>query len=98
MSAKLLLKDYKNILDFYNIPKPKSNKQIKEKAEHIMATKLCKCIKKIKTIDVNEGFNEGFNEGKAIAICSKSIFTKKGYKRGAFNCLKKRKVNITKKR
>jgi hypothetical protein len=92
MSAKLLLKDYKNILDFYNIPKPKSNKQIKEKAEDIMATKLCKCIKKINKQ------NEGFNEGKAIAICSKSIFTKKGYKRGAFNCLKKRKVNITKKR
>jgi hypothetical protein len=93
MSAKLLLKDYKNILDFYNIPKPKSNKQIKEKAEDIMATKLCRCIKKIK-----EGVNEGVNEGKAIAICSKSIFTKKGYKRGAFNCLRKRKVNITKKR
>lgn len=92
MSAKLLLKDYKNILDFYNIPKPKSNKQIKEKAEDIMATKLCKCIKKIKTTDVND------NEGKAIAICSKSIFTKKGYKRGAFKCLGKRKVNITKKR
>jgi hypothetical protein len=97
MSAKLLLKDYKNILDFYNIPKPKSNKQIKEKAEDIMATKLCRCIKKIKE-GVNEGDNEGNNEGKAIAICSKSIFTKKGYKRGAFNCLRKRKVNITKKR
>lgn len=96
MSAKLLLKDYKNILDFYNIPKPKSNKQIKEKAEDIMATKLCKCIKKIKTTDIN--VNKGVNEGKAIAICSKSIFTKKGYKRSAFNCLGKRKVNITKKR
>lgn len=88
MSAKLLLKDYKNILDFYNIPIPKFNKQIKEKAEDIMATKLCKCIKT---------FNKQ-NEGKAIAICSKSIFTKKGYKRGAFKCLGKRKVNITKKR
>lgn len=88
MSAKLLLKDYKNILDFYNIPKPKSNKQIKEKAEDIMATKLCKCIKTFNKKD----------EVKAIAICSKSIFTKKGYKRGAFKCLVKRKVNITKKR
>ena len=87
MSAKLLLKDYKNILDFYNIPKPKSNKQIKEKAEDIMATKLCKCIKTFNKKD----------EAKAIAICSKSIFTKKGYKRGAFKCLQKRKVNITKK-
>ena len=93
MSAKLLLKDYKNILDFYNIEKPNSNKQIKEKAEDIMATKLCKCIKHFK--------NE--NESKAIAICTKSIFTKKGYKRGTFNCIasqkqkpKKRKVNITK--
>jgi hypothetical protein len=95
MSAKLLLKDYKNILDFYNIQIPKSNKQIKEKAEDIMATKLCKCIKTFNKKD--EGVNEGFNEGKAIAICSKSIFTKKGYKRGVFKCLKKRKVNITKK-
>lgn len=88
MSAKLLLKDYKNILDFYNISIPKSNKQIKEKAEDIMSTKLCRCIK---------NFNKR-DESKAIAICSKSIFTKKGYKRGAFRCLQKRKVNITKKR
>lgn len=93
MSAKLLLKDYKNILDFYNIPIPNSNKQIKEKAEDIMATKLCKCIKTFNKKD----------ESKAIGICTKSIFTKKGYKRGVFTCLakqkgKKRKVNITKKR
>ena len=95
MSAKLLIKDYKNILDFYNIPIPNNSNQIKEKAESIMADKLCKCIKKVK-----KGNNR--LEKKGIAICTKSIFNNKGYTRGNFRCLakqnKKKFVNITKKR
>ena len=91
MSAKLILKDYKNILDFYNIPIPTNSKQIKEKAESIMANKLCKCIKKIK-----KG-NEKL-EKKGIAICSKSIFNNRGYTRGKFRCLTRKFINVTKKR
>lgn len=95
MSAKLLIKDYKNILDFYNVPIPTSSKQIKEKAESIMADKLCKCIKKVKK-------GNDRLEKKGIAICTKSIFNNRGYTRGKFRCLAKQTeknfVNITKKR
>ena len=91
MSAKLLTKDYKNILDFYNVPIPTSSKQLQEKAESIMADKLCKCIKKVK-----KGNNR--LEKKGIAICTKSIFNNRGYTRGKFKCLAKKFVNITKKR
>lgn len=95
MSAKLLIKDYKNILDFYNVPIPTSSKQIQEKAEAIMADKLCKCIKKVK-----KGNHR--LEKKGIAICTKSIFNNRGYTRGKFRCLARNKekkfVNITKKR
>jgi len=101
MSAKLLIKDYKNILDFYNVPIPTSSKQIQEKAEAIMADKLCKCIKKVK-----KGNNR--LEKKGIAICTKSIFNNRGYTRGKFHCSAKQEkqakqkekkfVNITKKR
>ena len=97
MSAKLLTKDYKNILDFYNIPIPNSSKKIKEKAETIMADKLCKCIKSVKKGNPNL-------EKKGIAICTKSIFNNKGYTRGKFRCLtkqnsnKKKFVRLTKKR
>jgi len=102
--------DYVKILDYYNIPiSPKdSSKTIKNKAENILAEKLCKCIKKVKksdNVDTN-GYNDDDNddddddnlsesESKAIAICSSSIFEKKGLERGLFNCKKKpRLINI----
>ena len=42
--------DYEKILNYYNIPfsSSESSKQIKNKAEEILAEKLCKCIKKVK--------------------------------------------------
>ena len=99
--------DYVKILDYYNIPiSPKdSSKTIKNKAENILAEKLCKCIKKVKksdNVDTN-GYNDDDNdddnlsesESKAIAICSSSIFEKKGLERGLFDCKKKPKlINI----
>ena len=91
MSAKLLIKDYKNILDFYNISIPNSSKQIKKLAESIMGDKLCKCIKKVKK-------GNDRLEKKGIAICTKSVFNNKGYTRGKFRCLANKFVRITKKR
>ena len=87
VTTKLVTKDYKNILDFYNIDIPTNKKAIKEKAESIMADKLCKCIKSVKK-------KQSSKEGKAISICTNSIFTKRGYTRGKFKCLtnKKRKT------
>jgi hypothetical protein len=46
---KLIHKDYKDILSFYKVNTSNMKpREIKEKAEHLLATKLCKCIKSIK--------------------------------------------------
>jgi len=95
--------DYIKILNYYDIPisTKDSSKTIKNKAETILAEKLCKCIKKVKksdSIDADGDNNNNNNnndntpsesESKAIAICSNSIFEKKGLERGLFDCKKK---------
>ena len=83
--------DYIQILNYYNVPIPKSKKLIKEEGEKILALKLCKCIKKVNTKDDNEP--------RAIGICTKTIFNRKGLTRGKFKCKGKRfvKFNKTKK-
>jgi len=79
---KLTHKDYLTILDYYNIAPPRDNKgnldrkKIKEESEDILASKLCRCIKKVDPVD----------EKKSIAVCTNSIFTKKGIKYDAFKC------------
>ena len=83
---KLTINDYKQILEFYNIPIPKSKKLLKVEAEKIMATKLCKCIKKI---------DPEFEE-KSIGICTKTIFNNKGYTREKFKCKGKKYVTFRK--
>ena len=89
----LVHKDYLTILKFYGINMSGMKKQdIKEKAENILAIKLCKCIKKINP--------SGVNESKAIAVCTKSIFHKKGIKANGFKCIPKPRLfanNKTKK-
>jgi hypothetical protein len=86
--SKLTNSDYKNILKFYKMTVPKSTRILRKKAESIMSTKLCKCIKKI----------DKSNEAKSIRICTKTIFENKGITRGKFTCKKRRSVNMTKKR
>ncbi len=85
---KLSINDYKKILEFYNIPIPKSKKLLKVEAEKIMANKLCRCIKKI---------DSEFEE-KSIGICTKTIFNNKGYTRGKFKCKGKKYVTFRKTR
>ncbi len=86
MPLELTNKDYVSILKYYNINIPRSKRLLKKQAEHIMAEKLCKCIKKIDPI----------NEAKSIGICTKTIFNRKGYTRGKFQCKKKQTVNFRK--
>ena len=93
--------DYVKILNYYDMPisAKDSSKSIKHKAEDILAEKLCKCIKKVKKNDrqgedSDDGNDDNKNtlsesESKAIAICSNSIFEKKGLERGLFDCKKK---------
>ena len=79
-------KDYIHILEYYKKTIPKSNRLLKIEAEKILATKLCKCIKKVDPI----------NESKSIGICTKSVINRKGYRRGKFTCKKKPSIQIKK--
>ena len=78
--------DYKKILEFYKKPIPKSKKLLKLEAEKILATKLCRCIKKI----------EPTNEARSIGICTKTVFNRKGFTRGNFKCRGKKYVTFRK--
>ena len=83
--AELTTNDYKKILEYYNKPIPKSSRLVKAAAEKILAQKLCRCIKKV-----------GPPEGKAIGICTKTVFNRKGYTRGKFKCKGKLSVKTRK--
>jgi hypothetical protein len=86
MSTKLTNKDYVSILKYYKLNIPHSRRLIRKNAEQILAEKLCKCIKKIDPI----------NEAKSIGICTKTIFNRKGYTRGQFECKNKKSVKFRK--
>ena len=77
--------DYKKILEYYKQPIPTSKREIKLNAEKILASKLCRCIKKI----------EPSNESKSIGICTKTIFNSKGFTRGKFKCKEKKFVTFS---
>jgi hypothetical protein len=81
--------DYEKILNYYNLPFSTSDsyKKIKNKAEQILAEKLCKCIKKVKNDNGNDNANA--DESRAIAICSDNIFRRKGIRHGMFSCKNK---------
>ena len=55
---------------------PKSKRLLKLQAENILSEKLCRCIKKL----------ESEYKEKSVAICTETIFNRKGLKRGKFNC------------
>ena len=80
--------DYKKILEYYKKPLPPSRRLLKLNAEKILAQKLCRCIKKV-------GVN---NESRSIGICTKTIFNRKGFTRGKFQCKKNVKVDFKKTR
>jgi hypothetical protein len=84
--SKLNNNDYKQILEYYNEPIPGSKNLIKLNAEHILASKLCKCIKKLDTT----------NEAKAIGICTKTVINNKGLIRGEFKCKKNSTIKLKK--
>lgn len=86
---KLTNSDYKNILKFYKVDTSAlSTKAIKEKAEHYLAVKLCKCIKNIK----GPSAGMGMGEKRAIAVCYNSVLKKKKLKVFKFTCKKRVKL------
>ena len=88
MSSKLTDNDYIHILDYYKLPIPKSKRMLKLRAEKILSSKLCRCIKKV----------EPTNEARSIGVCTKTIFNRKGLTRGKFNCKGKQRVSFNKTR
>jgi hypothetical protein len=86
--SQLTNEDYKDILNYYNQPIPKSKRLLKINAEKILSEKLCKCIKKV----------DPENEAKSIGICTKTIINSKGYTRGNFKCKNKQSITLSKKR
>jgi hypothetical protein len=84
--SELTNSDYTKILEFYKKPIPHSKRLLKINAEKLLASKLCRCIKKVDPI----------NEAKSIGICTKTIFNRKGYTRGKFKCKGKQSVTFRK--
>lgn len=76
--------DYKKVLEYYKMDIPKSRRILKNTTEKTLAKKLCRCIKKINT--------KFTPEPRAIGICTKSIFNRKGLTRGTFKCIGTKKV------
>ena len=80
-NLRLTVRDYLDILNYYKIDATQLNKkEVQTKAEYLLASKLCKCIKKIKRrVD-------GKRESRAAAICYDSVIRKKGLKTFKFKC------------
>jgi hypothetical protein len=71
--------DYITILKYYDIDvKGMKKKDLKRKAEDLLANKLCRCIKKVD--------NKDKPESRAIAICKNSVLFKKGLRNYGFKC------------
>lgn len=76
---KLNKNDYMAVLNYYNIStKNLSSKMLKERSEKILATKLCRCIKKVDP--------EVKDKPRAVAICNNSVLNKKNLKGPRFTC------------
>tara|TARA_Y100000022_G_scaffold180351_1_gene172234 strand:- start:2559 stop:2939 length:381 start_codon:yes stop_codon:yes gene_type:complete len=86
---KLSKSDYKKILNYYKLSIPKNKSTLKEKAEDILASKLCKCINKVSR-------KNGGNKAKSVGLCRRSVLKKKSLKAFRFKCKNKPKL-LTKK-
>ena len=79
--------DYVKILEYYKMdPKSYRKDKLQKKAEQLLATKLCRCIKKVH----KDGKNKE-KEQRAIAICRNSVLTKKHLRNFGFTCKKRAK-------
>jgi hypothetical protein len=100
---KLTQRDYKDILDYYKIKYNNlTPSAIKAAAENMLATKLCRCIKKVQGTSANatsanattssaSGYAKE-KERKAIAICTASVIKRKHLKTYKFTCKKQSRL------
>jgi hypothetical protein len=85
--SELTNNDYRRILEFYKKNIPKSKRLLKTQAEKLLASKLCRCIKKV----------DRENEARSSGICTKTIINNKNFTRGKFTCKKRQSLNVKKK-
>ena len=90
MSNKLTDKDYKIIIKHYKKKMPKTSKSRKQKAERLMANKLCSCIKKVTKTSKSK------NKSRTIGICAYSVIKNRGMKYKGFSCKKRKIKNLNK--
>jgi hypothetical protein len=85
--------DYKKIANYYQIPKSK-NKTYKEVAEHVLASKLCRCIKSVNTKFTTQPNKTITNkdESSVVGICRKNIFQNRNLDFNNFQCKNKPKL------
>lgn len=77
-------KDYQAIFAFYGAPMPQQKSQWKPRADTLLSKKYCNCYNKLR----------GRFHGRAIGICTKSIYNYKGFTRKKpFQCRDERNVN-----
>ena len=87
---KLTKRDYLSILKYYNIDHKGMTEQVlKQNAEDILATKMCRCIKAVQKYNTSP-------EKNAIAICRDSVLKKKNLNNFTFTCKKTVKFNLPK--
>ena len=80
-------KDHELIITHYGKIMPKTKQAKKNKAERIVAQKLCSCTKKI----TNKSRNKPLR-ARAIGICSYSVVKNRGMKHHGFKCSKRSKI------
>tara|TARA_B100000795_G_C22364207_1_gene273628 strand:- start:150 stop:485 length:336 start_codon:yes stop_codon:yes gene_type:complete len=88
-------KDFKTILKHYKLKIPKTKKKTRKKAVSVLAMKLCRCIKKVKKR--NKKTRKRYKKNASTAICSSSIFKKRGLVHSRFNCKKTPRLYVNKK-
>jgi len=93
MQSKLSVKDYEMIIKHYGKRVPKTARKKKQKAEDLMALKLCSCIKKV----TRKSSTKPKNEARSIGICSVSVIKNRGMKYKSFTCKKPRRIKNLKK-
>jgi hypothetical protein len=85
---KITKSDYEKILSYYRIPfENLSAVELKQKAEAILATKLCKCIKSVE---------RKVDPKNVISLCTASVFGKKGLKYFDMSCKGRAKLHSRK--
>lgn len=93
---KLTRQDYVKILHHYHRDsRPRaysgiSTKTIKERAQNILAEKLCRCIKPPVKTRARNSRKPSDESPRRIAYCSRSIFRNKNLRHHGFRCKSKR--------